>query len=137
MPPRVPSSIVTASAMWPSREAGFQVMLAASRSCSQVASASVMACEGGQVKPRGMLLPWALALRVVCEGLVDLAAGVAGFADTSPAAIMAATRPMAIRRPNMTALTIAARAFPKREEAGLSSRDGQADQANPQGQVDQ
>jgi len=66
------------------------------------------------VKPRGMLLLLDLALPVVCEDLADRAAEVAGcgfgFADASPAANTAATKPMATWERDMAAPTIAARA---------------------------
>src|SRR5678815_2151051 len=60
MPPSVASSMVTASTMRPSRLAGCQAAPVASSARSHRAPASSITRDGGQVKPRGMLLPLAL-----------------------------------------------------------------------------
>src|SRR5512140_937483 len=113
MPPSVASSIVTASTMWPSRLAGFHATLAPSSACSQSASASAIACEGGQVKPRGMLLPFARTVPALCD-LADFAAEAAGlalgFADALPATVNPTARPTATRERDTVTLTITARA---------------------------
>src|SRR3954468_8895670 len=138
-PPSSSPSSVTASAIRPSRAARFQPTLASSSSRSHTASASSIAFDGGQVNPRGMLLPLAFptpALRLTLSGFFA-AAGAAAASPTRPAptstaiamAVRGIGRNLAFPRPfemrgcrrqslsiEGLCLTAAANAFFEREE---------------------
>src|SRR5690349_11277462 len=98
MPPSAASSRVSASTMWPSRVARCQATPAASSERSQAASAPSIARDGGQVKPRGMLLavgftaPVRRARRVDPESAAATADAAATAAIATPASLAGMVR---------------------------------------------